>query len=117
MKLLLRLLIAYAANLAALAAAGTFVPGVTVDFAPAHLAVTAGILTLLTLVLLPILSFFTKPFIILSLGLLVLALNAVLLLILDSVSTWVTIGGLQPLAYATLITTGAHALTRILSPR
>ncbi|MCX6788291.1 MAG: phage holin family protein [bacterium] len=74
---------------------------------------TAAILTLINAFIKPILSFFSIPLILLTLGLFSLVVNAATLYILDIFSEALTIQGTLPLVYGTLIVT---FVTMVLGP-
>ncbi|KKS82785.1 MAG: hypothetical protein UV58_C0005G0039 [Candidatus Wolfebacteria bacterium GW2011_GWC1_43_10] len=103
MKLIFKLIFLLASNAIALAIADYFVSGF--DIQPtwqAYLEVIA-VFTLINLLVRPILKLVLSPIIFITLGLGVIIVNALVLYALDWLVTGVTIAGLYPLVYATLI--------------
>ena len=103
MKLVAKLLVAIVANIAALFAAAYVVQGFNLNVTVQSLIFLAVILTLLNLFLKPLLKLILGPIIILTLGLGLILVNMVILYILDSISPDLTIGGIVPLIYSSLI--------------
>jgi putative membrane protein len=116
MKLIVRIIGAFLINAASLVAADFFIDGFSVVHTLQAFAVTAALLTAITLVVRPVLAFLFTPFIILTFGLFSLVLNAALLFALDIWSVSITIEGLRALAYGTLLitatTTFAYAILK-----
>lgn len=79
-----------------------FLPGFAVSGNPAEVAAAAGLLTLLNIFIRPGLKLLLGPFIILSFGLLIIVLNALLLYIVDIFSAGISIDGAGTLLIATL---------------
>lgn len=102
-KLLTKLLGAVLANAVAVLAAAYFVPEFQITPDVRTLLQIALILTVLNLFLRPLMKLFFAPFIVLTLGFGLIAINAVVLLVLDRLSESLTIQGILPLLYATLI--------------
>jgi len=90
-------------NALALFAAAYVVPGFILSGNPINLLVVALVLTIINLTVKPVLKLFFGPFIILSLGLFLLVINALTLIILDFFSANLTIQGYLPLLYGTII--------------
>lgn len=103
MKLLAKLLVAVAANAAALFAAAYAVNGFKLNATVEGIIFLAAILTLLNLFLKPLLKLILGPVIILTLGLGLILVNMVILYILDIISPDITIVGIIPLIYSALI--------------
>lgn len=113
-----KLILLFLINSICLFVVGRFVPGFVVPTALAELAVIALIFTGLNLILKPILKLILTPVIWLSLGLANLALNALMLIILDKISEMVIISGVVPLVLGTLIITVTNAICqRLLLPK
>lgn len=110
MKFLSRIIFHFLINLIALMAAAYFVPGFTLTPNIENLAMLTAVFTAINLVIKPILKLFFTPFIVLSLGLFSLVINAIMLKLLDMWSINITISGIYPLAYATLIITAVNLL-------
>lgn len=102
-KLLAKLFGAVLANAIAVLAAAYFVPDFQITANTRTLLQIALILTILNFFLKPLLKLFFAPFVVLTLGLGLIAINAVVLLVLDRLSESLTIQGVLPLLYATLI--------------
>jgi len=107
-----RLIIIFAINGICLYAAGSLVSGFSVPTGLSELALVALAFTALNLVIKPVLRFILTPVIWLSLGLASLALNALMLVILDKIWDMVIISGAVPLITATLIITVINAICR-----
>jgi putative membrane protein len=103
MKFLARLILAFIANAIALWAASYLIAGFTISYDLYNFLIVTALLTLINLYLKPIVKMIFSPLIILSFGLFTLVINAALLWVLDIFSQNLTIDGLLPLVYATLI--------------
>lgn len=103
MRLLARFVLSSVSNLVALFAAVYLVPGFEITFILPDFLWTVGILTALNVIIAPILKFVFGPLIFLTLGALTVIINAAMLWLLDFLSSYITINGLLPLIYATLI--------------
>lgn len=103
MKSIIHLLFSILSNAIALIAAAYFVPGFFLVKSAAAILVAALLFTGLNLVIKPILKVFFGPFILISLGIFLIIINALLLKILDFFSPQLTIEGYLPLLYATII--------------
>lgn len=103
MKLIFRPLFLFLSNLLALILAAKLVSGFYIPQDIESLAIIAVIFTLINLFIKPIIKLILAPFIVLSLGLASILINAGLLYLLDFLRPDVTITGTQPLIYATLI--------------
>ena len=68
-----------------------------------NLAIAAAVLTLINMFLRPLLRLVLSPLIVLTLGLGLIGVNALTLYILTKILPTVTISGLQPLLFATLL--------------
>jgi len=113
-----KLLAALAGNGLGLWLAGRFIDGVTtpqdlssmVDLK--ELLIAATVLTAINLLVRPLLKLILSPVIVLTLGLGVILVNAITLYLLDYLMTSVTIVGLLPLLYATLIVSAVNLVIR-----
>ena len=103
MGLLARLFFAFISNLVAIFLTDYFIAGFEVKPDLESFLLVALLFTLLNVFLKPVLKFILAPVIILTLGLFSLVLNAALLYALDLISESLTINGLVPLFYATLV--------------
>jgi putative membrane protein len=99
-------LTALVANAASLLAAAFLVAGFELDVNNlVAFGALVGVFTAITLVIRPIIKFVLSPIIVLTFGLFNLVINAGLLMIVDKYSEHLTINGLVPLVYGTLIIT------------
>ena len=99
-------IISFIANAAGLFLAGQFIDGFTSPSELRDLGIAAAILTLINIFIRPLLKLVLSPIIVLTLGLGIIAVNALTLYILTKLLPTVTIsGGLLPLIYATLLIT------------
>lgn len=101
--LLFRLVFYFTANLIALLIISRFVAGFELAAQPANAIGAAVIFSLLNTYLRPLIKLIFAPFIIVTLGLFSLIINAGILYLLDIISENITISGLAPLGQATLI--------------
>jgi len=109
-----KLFVLFISSVGGLLAADYFVTGFSITHDPVPFVIVALIFTVLQLILRPILKFIFMPFILLTLGLFTLVLNALLLGLLDFLSSNLTIEGLEALLFGTLIMTAAHFLASVL---
>ncbi|MDD5099208.1 MAG: phage holin family protein [Candidatus Colwellbacteria bacterium] len=114
MKPVSRIIIIFLINGLCLYAAGSLVSGFTIPERLADLALVALVFTVLNLIIKPFLRFIFTPIIWLTLGLAGLALNALMLIILDKIWDMVIINGMAPLAAATVIITIINYICRLL---
>ena len=77
-----------------------------------ELLIASAALTAINLTLRPMLKLILSPLIILTLGLGLILINASTLFLLDYLMTSVTIGGLLPLLYATLLISAVNLIVR-----
>ena len=115
MKLIGRIAIALAGNALALFLSSKLVDQFTISSDLKEFAFSAILLTLANLILRPITKFILKPFIVLSFGLLVIALNAGILYLIDIYSSGITITGLIPLILGTLIVSATNIALRVIA--
>lgn len=109
MRMVARIIIAVVVNALGLLAAATFIPGfhLTADFR--ELLILAAIFTALYFVLRPIVKMILGPFLILTLGLGLIVVNAIMLYLLDfiakkfMISQNLSISGVVPLLEASLL--------------
>lgn len=98
-----RLAITLVANAVALWAAHTLVDGFSLSLETTALIQVVVLFTLLNIFIKPILKVVLSPFILITMGLGIIVINALLLYVLTWISDTVMITGLYPLVYATLI--------------
>lgn len=104
MKFIARLIVMVIANGVALLIASRFVPGFIIVTEPLrNLAIIAVILTVLNFFVKPVLKLFLGPFIVLTLGLALIAVNVLVLALLDFLSGDLTIQTIHALVFASLI--------------
>lgn len=103
MNLISRVIIQLLANGAALYASQYFIDGFSVTPSVEAYLKIAAILTVVHLIIRPILRLILSPVIFITLGLGAIVLNAVLLYVVDYFMADLSISGLFPLVYATLI--------------
>ncbi len=103
MKTLARIIFTFFSNLIALLIAANFIAGFEVSADFIRFLIAAGIFTLINIFIKPIFTTILSPFIVLTLGLLSLAINAGMLFLLDILSENVTITTTESLIYATLV--------------
>ncbi|HPW34187.1 MAG TPA: phage holin family protein [Candidatus Paceibacterota bacterium] len=111
-KLISRIIILFVTNIIALALAAYFVNGFTVSSDIVTYLELAGVFTVLNILVRPILKLVLGPIILLTFGLGVIIVNALILYILYKIyPLGITIdfsAGLYPLVYATLIISAVH---------
>lgn len=103
MKSIGRLLVYLVANAIGIGIAAYFIEGVSIDSTIEAYLKAAALLTIGNLLVRPILKIVLGPLIIITLGLGIIVVNALILYGVDYISTDITITGLYPLVYATLI--------------
>jgi len=103
MKLISGFIFHIVSNSIAILAAAQFVPGFKFTGGFIELLMTAVILTAINTFIKPLLKLFLGPFIVLTLGLLIVVVNAISLYLLDLWSTAITIQGIMPLIWATIL--------------
>lgn len=103
MKFLAKIVIAMAVNALALLAAQTYIPGFVLQGDLKQILVIAAILTALNFFVKPILKLVLGPIIVLTLGLGLVIVNAIILYILDILSKNLTIQTIPALVYGGLM--------------
>jgi|SRR3989344_2518307 len=102
-KFLARLIFSFFSNLIALFIVDYFITGFQVGGDSLSFLIIAAILTLLNAFVRPILRLILTPIIILTFGLGIIAVNALIIYLLDILMVNITITGLVPLVYGTLV--------------
>jgi putative membrane protein len=110
MRFFSHLILSFISNLVAILAANYYLLGFSVTKTAEGFAIVAALLTALNVFLKPLLKLILSPLIILTFGLFVLVLNAALLAALDFFSAHLTIDGLRPLLYATILITAVNVI-------
>ena len=100
----------FAANLIALLALDYFVPGFDLMADPQSFLTVVVIFTALNTIVRPLFKYLLTTFIIFSFGLLILAINAGTLILLDYLSENITINGTTALIYSTLVMSLANTI-------
>lgn len=108
MRLIASFIFSIFSNALALYLAATFIPGFSVADGLVAFATAGAILAVLNAFLKPLMKIFLGPFIILTLGLFAIVINAVTLYLLDLLSEAVTISGYLPLLEATLLVSAVN---------
>lgn len=103
MRFLARLILFFFSNLIALLAAFYFVEGFKIGPGFSDFLLVAGVFTLINVFIRPILKLILSPIIIITFGLGIFLVNVLTLYLLDFLLVNVSIAGLKPLVYATLI--------------
>lgn len=103
MKLILKIVGAFIANTVGLTLASQLISGFIIAGGLSSLLSLALVLTILNLIFKPVLKLIFMPFIILTLGLALIMVNAIMLYILDFLSQNLTISGIGPLILGALI--------------
>ncbi|PIU98197.1 hypothetical protein COS61_02770 [Candidatus Wolfebacteria bacterium CG03_land_8_20_14_0_80_40_12] len=116
-KLLSRLIFSFISNLVALFAAGHFVEGFIIGAGFPALFLAAGVLVLINIFIRPVLKLVFAPIIILTFGLGTFLVNALIIYLLDIFLVDITITGLKPLFYATLIISFVNILINFSAKR
>ena len=117
MNFLTRAIIIFACNVVALFAAAYFVTGFSMTPGWEAYAKVALILTIINIFIRPLLKVILSPIIFITFGLGVLVVNALILYVVDAFSVDLTITGLYPLVYATLIISVVNAVLSIISKK
>ncbi len=115
MKLLSKLIFAYITNLLSLFLASYLVKGFLVDLSLKNFLIVGLIFTVINLLIRPIFKFILSPIIILTLGLGIIIVNALMLYLLDYFSKSVTIVDIASLAYAALIVSAVNIVMHFIS--
>lgn len=103
MHFLARLIFYFFSNLIALFAVVYFIKGFEVSPGFNNFLLVAAVLTLINVFFRPILKLILTPVIVLTFGLGIFLVNALMLYLLDKLLINITITGIVPLIYATLI--------------
>lgn len=113
MKFISRFLFSLFSNLLAFIIAKTYIVGFMVTGELRQLLIVVAVFTVINTFIRPILKLILGPIIILTFGLGILVVNALMLYLLDYFSKNVIIQGLEPLAYATLIISAVNLIVGI----
>ena len=113
MKFLSRFLFSSFSNLIAFIVAERYITGFVVTQDLKQLLIVVAIFTVINALVRPIFKLILGPIIILTFGFGILVVNALMLYLLDYFSKNVTIQGLEPLAYATLIISAVNLIVGV----
>ena len=91
------------ANSGGLYAANTFVPGFSLIGGIKELLMAGAVLAILNTIVKPILKFVTGPLIVLTLGIFIIVINALMLWLTDYIFAFINIQNLTALVWATII--------------
>ncbi len=97
------ILIRIIVNATALWAAAQLIDGIHLEGAVGPVVIVALIFGLVNAIIKPIIKFFAFPFIILSLGLLTLVINALMLLLTDRLTSILTVDGFWPALLGSIV--------------
>jgi len=114
MKLITHPIFHFLANLFSLWTASYFVPGFIISKDTQSFLIIGLLFTLINLFIRPLLKLVLSPLIILTLGLGIIVVNAVVLYLLDYFSTNVSIIDIPSLVYATLIISAVNLVGHFL---
>jgi putative membrane protein len=103
MRFVAKLIFYFFSNIIALIAAAYFIKGFEISPGLNSFLLAAAVLTLINTFFRPILKLILAPVIVLTLGLGIFLVNALMLYFLDKLLIDITITGIVPLIYATLI--------------
>lgn len=103
MKLLGRFILSVFSNAIAILAAAYFIAGFNFTGNFIELSLAAVILTFINVFLRPIIKLIFGPLIVITFGFFILIINALIIYALDFLNESITINGLLPLIFATLI--------------
>lgn len=113
MRFLSKLILIVAANAAAILAATKYIEGISFEGSLKELIIAAAILTALNFLLKPILKMILGPIIVLTLGLGLILVNALIIYIFDIFSKNLTIEGIPALFYATILISGVNFVVHL----
>jgi putative membrane protein len=113
---MLRALLQVVLNGVALFLAARLIPGIHFTGGLVYLLLAGLVLGLINLLVKPIVSFFSFPLIVLTLGLFYLAINGLMLLLADSLLSQLQIDGCMPAILGGLVIALANWLVRAFTP-
>ena len=117
MRLISKFIFSFFSNVLALLAAKYFISGFNISASLYGLASATMIFTLINLFIRPVLKLILSPIIFITLGLGIILVNALTLYILDYFSADITISGLTPLLYATILISAINLLVHFSAKR
>ncbi len=109
---MLSLLSYFIGNSLGLFIANLYIPGFEITTNPKNLAFITLLLTFGNIIIRPILKLIFAPLIWLTLGLFIVAINALILFTVDFISDLITINGLAALIYSTLLISLSVIITK-----
>ncbi|MCR4275357.1 MAG: phage holin family protein [Candidatus Wolfebacteria bacterium] len=117
MRIISKFIFSFFSNVLALLAAKYFISGFSISASLYGLASATLIFTLINMFIRPILKLIFTPIIFITLGLGIIIVNTLTLYILDYFSTDITISGLTPLLYATILISVINLLVHFSAKR
>src|SRR3990167_552242 len=112
-----RLIFLFISNVLALCLVNHFVAGFEISSNYIKFATVAGVFTAINIFIKPVFKLILSPFIIITLGLGIILINAAILYFLDSYSADISITGLNSLFYATIIIGAVNFVTSFIFKR
>jgi len=113
MRFLARIVLSFIANTFALLLAAYLLSGFMLQEDPLRVAFVAAMLTLINLLVKPFLKLLASPLIILTFGLALFFVNALILYVLDFLSEDLTIEGIHTLLLATILLGAVNFVTHL----
>ena len=117
MKTLSKIIFSFISNILGIFAASYLIPGFIISPDYRNIITLAGTLTIINILLRPFLKLILSPFIIITLGLFTIIINAGILLTLDFLFESLTINGIPALIYSTLVISGINLIIGFLAKR
>jgi len=115
--LIIQLIFYLFSNVIALLIAAHFVDGFTIETGFNNLLLAAIVLTFINVLIKPIIKLIFTPIIFLTFGLGVIIVNTLMLYLLDKLLPSITITGILPLFYATLIISAVNLVVNFSAKR
>jgi len=103
MKLFARLVLSFASNFIALLAIANLIAGIEINLVWENFVGLVVVFTLINSFIRPLVRWILTPFVILTLGLFTIVINAAMIWLLDFFSQNISISGLMPLIGASLV--------------
>jgi len=103
MKLFARLVLSFASNFIALLAIANLIAGIEINLVWENFVGLVVVFTLINSFIRPLVRWILTPFVILTLGLFTIVINAAMIWLLDFFSQNISVSGLMPLIGASLV--------------
>ena len=110
MYLIILYLFSVFSNIVAFLVTANYVPGFIIPYNTRDLFIAAFIFALINFFIRPLVKLIFSPIIFITLGLGIIAVNALMLVILDKLSDGIIIQGIASLLYATLLTSAINLI-------